>query len=60
MSEKELLENILTAQVLTLAAALKSEKSANGVHSSGDFIYEAQRLIQQQKSKILNALKTGI
>ena len=57
MSEKDLLESILTAQVLILAKTLKSEKKARGVTSTSDFISEASREIQDQKSKILRALK---
>ena len=59
MSEKDLLESILTAQVLTLAAALKLVKLVSGVKSSSDLIDDAYHQVQQQKSKILNALKTG-
>lgn len=57
MSEKIILEDILAAQVLTLAKALKAEKAANGVRSTSDFIDDAACEIRNQKSKILDALK---
>ena len=57
MSEKDLLEDILAAQVLTLAKALKAEKATKDVQSTGDFIYEACREIQSQKRRIFDNLQ---
>ena len=56
MSENELLESILTAQVLTLAKALKAEKAAKGVTSTSDFIVDAARMIRNEKSRILEEI----
>ena len=60
MPEKQLLENILAAQVLTLAQALKAEYAATRKNSftSNDFIDDAVRLLQQERSNILRILRT--
>lgn len=47
------LEQILTAQVLLLAAQLKAEKARGGVQSTSDFTAEAIRLIRDKRADIL-------
>lgn len=54
--EKELLEDILTAQVLLLAAQLKANKAASGTHTSGNCIDEALKMMTHEKSHILQTL----
>ena len=57
MSERQLLEELLTAQVLTLAKQLKAEKAAKGISSTSDFISDATCLIQSKKNQILKLLQ---
>lgn len=54
--EKETLEMLLTAQVLTLAKQLKAEKAAKGTTTTSDMVYDAIALIKQKKNEILAGL----
>lgn len=56
--EKELLETLLAAQVLSLAKAIEISKNMDGhSHSSSDhFVGDAIREIRQQRSSILQRL----
>jgi hypothetical protein len=56
LTDRELLENILSGQVLCLAASLKAEALAKGVHSTSDYTSEARNLIKRKKEQILKAL----
>jgi len=51
--EKQLLQNIFSAQVLLLAGQLKADKKAKGVTSTSDFVNDAVRLILREKQRIL-------
>lgn len=57
MDDKDLLKNILTAQVLVLANQIKAEKKAKGTSSTSDFTDEAIKLIEQKKPKIFQTLR---
>lgn len=54
--DREMLENILTAQVLLLAGQLRREYEAKGVRSTDDRIGEAARLIGRERGRVLRAL----
>lgn len=56
MHEKDLLENILTAEVLILARAMKREKRDQGITTTSDFFDEAIAEIGQKKAKTLERL----
>jgi len=55
--EKELLEMILTAQVLTLAKQLKAEKAAKGIHTTGDMVLDAMMLIKNSRDQVLASMR---
>ena len=56
MKEKQI-EDLLVAQVLTLAATLKAAKtSGDTINSSGDYINEAIYLVRQKRDRVLQAL----
>jgi hypothetical protein len=54
--QKELLELVLTAEVLSLAAALKAERLAKSNVMGYDGIADAVRLIKSKRSSIIEAL----
>ncbi|NNB15198.1 hypothetical protein [Pseudomonas fragi] len=54
--QKEVLEMILTAEVLALAAALKAEKLSRSNVMGYDGISDAVRLIKSKRASILEAL----
>ncbi|UST65950.1 hypothetical protein NF673_09425 [Pseudomonas moraviensis] len=54
--QKELLELILTAEVLALGAAIKAEKRANGTITTSDCINEAVRKIKSKRQKVIELL----
>ena len=54
---QELLENILTAEILILGKMLKAEKLAKGVKSTSDYTSEAASLIRQKRSSLLQLLR---
>lgn len=58
MHDNKLFENILAAQVLTLAKQLKAEKAASGITSTSDFIDDAARLIKKEANRIVGLLQT--
>ena len=57
MSKKEVLENILVTQVLTLAKVIKAEKKAKGSSSTTYYIPEAVQYIKENRSEILALLQ---
>lgn len=57
MSDNKLLENILAAQVLSLAKQLKTEKATRGISNTSDFIDDAALLIKKEKNRILELLQ---
>lgn len=56
VDQKEVLELILTAEVLTLAAALKAEKLSKSQVVGYDGISDAVRLIRSRRTSILESL----
>lgn len=57
MTEKQLLEQILTAQVLLLSKAINAEKEGKGTHRfGGDYSREAVKLIQEKQPEVLRLL----
>ena len=54
MNEKELLENILTADILILAQCLKIQKQMDGTH--GDYTKEALREIRKSRGDLISKL----
>lgn len=54
--EKELLETLLVAQVLTLAQSIEAEKRANGSSSTDHYVGEALNRISRERSQILRRL----
>jgi len=57
MTEKQLLEQILTAQVLLLSKAINAEKEEKGTHRfGGDYSREAAKLIQEKQPEVLRLL----
>jgi len=58
MTEKQLLENILTADILILARLTNAEKKAKGVTKlGGDYTREALREIRESKEDLIARLK---
>lgn len=57
---RRLLESILVAEILNLAAAIKAEKASKGSRSTSDYTDEAIRLIAQKRSMILRALNSVV
>jgi hypothetical protein len=55
--EMEMLKKLLTAQVLTLAKQLKTEKAAKGVTTTSDMVFEAISLINEKQDQILAGLR---
>ena len=53
-SEKELLENILTADILILAESMRIRNQMNGLH--GDFVSDAIREIKAQRRALIERL----
>lgn len=56
--QKEVLELILTAEVLSLAKAIKAAKVAKGT-TTGDCISDAVREIQSKRQQVLQLLLTA-
>jgi len=57
MTEKQLLEQILTAQVLLLSKAINAEREQKGTHRiGGDYSREAVRLIREKQPEVLRLL----
>lgn len=54
---KELIENLLSAQVLTLASIMKDIKKRGGTQSTSDFTDEAIELISRKRPEILRLLQ---
>lgn len=54
--QKELLELILTAEVLALAAAIKATMAAKGTTTTSDCISDAVREIKGKRQKIIQLL----
>lgn len=54
--ERDLLEKLLVAQVLTLAAALRVEWHQKHSGSTGDHVQEAVREIRQRQADIITKL----
>ena len=54
--QKEILELILTAEVLALGAAIKAAKAAKGTHTSSDCVSDAVREIKSKREKIIQML----
>jgi hypothetical protein len=52
-----LIEDLLCAQVLTLAALMKAAKERQGTQSTSDFMTEATDLISRQRAEILRRLR---
>ncbi|MBI6944073.1 hypothetical protein JET76_22335 [Pseudomonas putida] len=58
MSEQnEILELILTAEVLSLAAAIKAAKAARGIQTTSDCVSDAVREIKSKKAKVIELLR---
>lgn len=57
-TNQKLLEDLLVAQVLTLAQAKKNEEKINGRNSTSNYIYEACREIENKRQDILEMLKS--
>lgn len=53
---KQAIEDLLVAQVLTLAKAIEAEKRARGSSSTDHYVPEAVALIRQQGASILARL----
>lgn len=56
MENKELLETLLVAQVLTLAKTIEIRENPPGASKSKDFIPDALRLLAQKKPEVLRLL----
>lgn len=57
MSEqKEILELILTAEVLALGAAIKAAKAGKGTQTTSDCVSDAVREIRRKRAKIIQML----
>ena len=56
MDNKTVLEDILVAQVLTLAQAKKNEAKINGRQTSDDFIHDACRDVVNKRERVLQLL----
>lgn len=54
--QKELLELILTAEVLALGAAIKAQKASRGTTTTGDCVSDAVREIKNKRGKIIELL----
>lgn len=54
---QSLLQQILVAQVLTLAGVMKYEAERKGTHSTSDYVNEAAGRIRQHSARILPLLK---
>jgi len=54
--KKELLELILTAEVLALGAAIKAAKAAKGTQTTSDCVSDAVREIKNKREKIIQML----
>lgn len=57
MENKELLETLLVAQVLTLAKTIEIRENSDGKSVSKDFISAATRLISQKRPEVLRLLQ---
>ncbi len=53
---QRLLNELLVAQVLCLAAQLKAAKERQGVTSTSDYVQEAAALIKQKRERVLSLL----
>lgn len=57
MTEKQLLEQILTTQVLILSKTINAEKEAKGTHRiGGDYTRDAVKLIREKQPEVLRLL----
>jgi hypothetical protein len=56
VTDRELLEKMLTAQVLTLAQAIQHYKERNGDRNVGDQLLEAIRLIAESQGEVIGRL----
>lgn len=54
--QKEILELILTAEVLALGAAIKAAKAAKGTQTTSDCVSDAVREIKSKREKIIQML----
>ena len=57
-TNQKLLEDLLVAQVLTLAQAKKNEEKINGRNSTSDYINESCREIVNKRQDILERLES--
>lgn len=55
----QLLQNIYVAQVLLLAEQINQKQKAKGITSTGDYLYEAVKLVRNQKGRILEILASS-
>lgn len=56
----KVIEDVLTAQVLTLAHLMKAQKESKGSWSTSDFTYEAVRLIREKQPEILRLVRENL
>jgi hypothetical protein len=54
-----LLEDLLVAQVISLATQLKMKKKSEGITSTSDFVSEAVALIKKKRAAVLEAFQTA-
>ena len=57
--EKDLLTDIYVAHVLILAAQIREQKKARGVHGTSDYVREAVQEITQQRQRVLEYRRTA-
>lgn len=54
---KHVLEDVLVAQILVLAAQIKADKAAGGIRTTSDCVNDAVRLLRQKQPEILRQLR---
>lgn len=57
-NEQQILEDILVAQVLTLAQSMKNQEKLVGRNSTSDYINEACREVVNKRQDILERLQS--
>ena len=57
MGNNELLELLLTAEVLSLGKQIKAEKTADGTQTTRDCTSDAVREIKRKRAEIIGLLK---
>jgi hypothetical protein len=58
-TDTRLLEDLLVAQVLSLATQLKMKKKSEGITSTSDFVSEAVALMNKKRDAILTAIRSN-